>query len=153
MKRLIWLAAFALYLGGCDASFGPVDDRLADLVANQARWDSLGPGSYVYGVERLCFCGVEYRGPVRVTVVDGSAVEHVYVDSGLDVPPAIAQAFPTVDGLFALLRSAIESDAAEIRVTYDPTLGVPLDFWIDYNQMIADEELGMLVTEAVTPAP
>jgi len=153
VKRVAWLSAFALFLGACGTSLGPVDDRLVDLLANQARWDSSGPASYVYGVERLCFCSPDYLGPVRVTVVNGVAVEHVYIDSGLDVPPTIAQAFPTVDGLFALLRSAIESDAFEITVTYDPTLGVPLDFWIDYNQMLADEELGMQVTEAVTPTP
>jgi len=153
VTRLAWLAVFGLSLAACGASLGPVDERLVDLEANQARWDSSGPGSYVYGVERLCFCGVEYRGPVRVTVVDGSAVEHVYIDSGLVVPPVVAQAFPTVDGLFSLLRSAIEGDAAEVNVTYDPTLGVPLDFWIDYNLMIADEELGIQVTEAVTPTP
>jgi hypothetical protein len=28
---------------------------------------------------------------------------------------------------------------------------VPLDFWIDFDETVADEELGMQVTEAVTP--
>lgn len=32
-------------------------------------------------------------------------------------------------------------------------LGLPLDFWIDYLEAAADEELGMRVTEAVAPLP
>ena len=107
----------------------------------------------MYAVERLCFCPVEYRGPVRVRVEAGVAVERLYVDSGLTVPSPMEGEFPTVDGLFELLRSAIEADAHEVRVTYDPGLGVPLDFWIDFNEMVADEELGIQVTEAVAPTP
>lgn len=126
-------------------------DELTELEAHQARWERVGPASYVYAVERLCFCGADYRGPVRVTVVNGVVVERSYVDSGLDVPDPAAAQFPAVEGLFELLRSAYEAEAHEVRVTYHPTLGVPLDFWIDFNEMMADEELGMRVTEAVTP--
>lgn len=152
MKRTFWLAALSTLLLSC-GSLGPGDGRLIELLGHQARWNTRGPGSYVYAVERLCFCPEEYRGPVRVRVQDGVAVERVYVASGLAVPPAIADAFPTVDGLFELLRSAIDADAFEVRVTYDPTLGVPIDLWIDYNEMTADEELGMQVIEEVAPSP
>ena len=152
MRPAAWLVILCPLLAACE-SVGPIDVRLIDLEANQSRWDSLGPDTYVYAVERLCFCGVEYRGPVRVSVEGGTAVEHVYVGSGLTVPPGIAGEFPTVDGLFDLIRSAIESDAAEVNVTYDPALGVPLDFWIDFDERVADEELGMQVTEVVTPGP
>jgi hypothetical protein len=147
-----WLVALSGLLGAC-GSLGPEDARLAELEVRQARWERLHPSAYVYAVERLCFCPEEYRGPVRLTVEDGVAVDWVYVDSGLTVPPGIAVSFPTVDGLFEILRSAIEDDAFEVRVTYDSALGVPVDFWIDYIQMVADEELGMRVTEAVAPTP
>jgi hypothetical protein len=152
VKRAAWLAVLCPLVLAC-GSLGPDDEHLTDLEANQARWETLGPGSYVYAVERLCFCSPESLGPVRVRVEDGVAVEHVYVDSGLAVPSAIAVGFPTVDGLFELIRSAIDADAFEVRATYDQGLGVPLDFWIDYNEMLADDELGMLVTEVVAPTP
>lgn len=153
MKRVVWLAVLGPLLAACGSSIGPIDQRLIDLEVSQSRWDSLGPDTYVYAVERLCFCGVEYRGPVRVRVENGAAVERVYVSTGLAVPAGIAMEFPTVSGLFDIIRSAIEEDAAELEVTYDPALGVPLDFWIDWDERVADEELGMQVTEAVTPAP
>ena len=146
---LVLVCPLLLACGAVD----PEDVRLALLEANQARWESLGPGFYTYAVERLCFCPAEYRGPVRVTVEDGVAVQRLYVDTGLAPSSEIAPNFPTVQGLFDLVRAAIEADAFEVRATYDPTLGVPLDLWIDYDQMVADEELGMQVTEVVTPAP
>jgi hypothetical protein len=152
MKRAVWLAVLCPFLTAC-GSLDPIDRRLVDLEANESRWGSLGPDNYVYAIERLCFCGVEYRGPVRVTVEDGVAVEWSYVASGLAVSPGIAGEFTAVEGLFDILRTAIDADAFEVRVTYDSSLGVPLDFWIDFNEMVADEELGMQVTEAVTPAP
>lgn len=151
MRCRAWLASLCPLLVAC-GSVAPVDGRWVDLEVHQARWDSLGPESYVYAVERLCFCGFEYRGPVRVRVEDGVAIGRVYVDSGLAVPPGIAAEFPTVDGLFELLRSAIEAEADEVRVTYDPVLGTPIDLWIDFSEMTADEDLGLLVTEAVTEA-
>jgi hypothetical protein len=144
-----WAAALLILLPGCGTT-GPVDD-LTVLEAHRARWEQVGPASYVYAVERLCFCGADYRGPVRVTVVNRVVVARSYVDSGLDVPDPAAAHFPDVSGLFELLRSAYEAEAREVRVTYHPTLGVPLDFWIDFDETVADEELGMQVTEAVTP--
>ena len=56
-----------------------------------------------------------------------------------------------MEGLFDLLRAAIEGGAHTIDVTYHPALGVPIDFWIDYLENVADEEVGMRVTEAVGP--
>jgi hypothetical protein len=152
MRWVAGVCALAFLSAGCGA-VGPEDPRLEELEAHLARWDSTGPMSYVYAIERLCFCPEEYRGPVRVSVQDGEAVEHVYVGSGLPVPEAIADGVPPVEGLFAILRAAIESEADRIDVVYDAELGVPLDFWIDYLEMAADEELGVQVTEAVTPLP
>jgi hypothetical protein len=56
-----------------------------------------------------------------------------------------------VDGLFDVLRDAMNEGAHEIRVTYNPANGVPIDFWIDYSENTADEELGFIVTESVQP--
>jgi hypothetical protein len=152
MKRLGWLFVLAALLAAC-SDLGPRDRRLERLEANLDRWDSLGPDSYVYAVERLCFCAVESLGPVRVRVEDGVAVQRIYVDTGAAVPVSYAEGFPTVEGLFDTLREAILNDADSIEVTYDPTWGVPLDFWIDYLRMVADDELGMRITEPVAPLP
>ncbi|MDZ7778429.1 MAG: DUF6174 domain-containing protein [Gemmatimonadota bacterium] len=47
-------------------------------------------------------------------------------------------------------RRELERDAHSISATYDPETGVPIDFFIDYEENVDDEELGMRVTEPVT---
>lgn len=38
-------------------------------------------------------------------------------------------------------------DAFRIEVTYDPDTGMPLDFFIDCEENVAEEELGFRVNE------
>ena len=145
------LAATCGSIGGC-GDLGPLP---SELERNRDLWLDTRPADYTYAVERLCFCGLESRGPVRVTVQGSSVTERVYVDSGQPVSSPFEDFFPTVDGLFDLLEEAFAQDAHDIQVTYDADTGVPIDFWIDYQENLADEELGMTVTESVeeTPVP
>ena len=87
---------------------------------------------------------------MRVTVDGETVVSQLYGD-GRAVDATAAGWFPSVDGLFVVLLEAFDEGAHEIRVTYDPQLGVPVDLWIDYSQNTIDEELGFTVTEAVQP--
>ena len=83
--------------------------------------------------------------------VDGETVASQLYGDGRPVNAVAVGWFPSVDGLFAVLLEAFDEDAHEIRVTYDPQLGVPINFLIDYSQNTIDEELGFTVTEAVQP--
>ncbi len=131
---------------------GPELPGLLELERNARLWSRTRPANYEYAVERLCFCGTEARGPVHVSVEANQVLDRTYVGTGNPVPATLAPLFPDVDGLFDLLREAILEGAHEIRVTYDPGTGVPVDFWIDYRANVADEELGMRVTERVEAA-
>ena len=148
MVRMTSMLLICVGLTAC-GELGPETGPLADLERNERLWERVRPTSYVYAVERLCFCGLEARGPVRVTVVGGDVSDRTYVDSGDPVPAPLGDLFPTVDGLFDVLLDAIEREAHRIDVTYDPISGVPLDLWIDYLETCADEELGFSVTETV----
>lgn len=141
------LLVLALTLTSCDDdSFS----RLQELSTNRALWERVEPAAYVYAVQRRCFCGSSARGPVRVTVVAGEVVERRYVESGDPVPEELRELFPSVDGLFEVLFEAYRREAHSIEALYDPDTGVPLDFFIDYEENVADEELGFEVTELVT---
>jgi hypothetical protein len=151
MKRIFALLG---WLGATACSDLGLDVRsLTDLERAEARWDRSGPASYVYAVQRICFCLVEETGPIRVRVEDGVAVEWTYVATGNPLPDAARPRFPTVDGLFDILREAYAADAHDVRVSYDPDLGYPTEFSIDYEEQVADEELGMRVTEAPLAIP
>ena len=147
---LLSAAVATLSLAGCDDE-RPGTQQLRELSSAQARWARVGPDDYRYAVRRRCFCGAEAIGPVRVTVSEGEVAARRYVESGEPVPEALAPLFPTVDGLFQILIEAFEGGAFRIDVVYDPETGVPLDVFIDYEENVADEELGFEVTEVVTP--
>lgn len=147
-----WQAALAVAVIAASVAcsdLGP-KSQVDELQEAQELWRSQRPLRYVYTIQRQCFCTEDARGPVRVTV-DGETVVSQFYGDGRTVDAAAAGWFPSVDGLFAVLRDAFDEGAYEIRATYDPQLGVPVDFWIDYSQNTIDEELGFTVTEAVQP--
>ena len=146
-----WLGTLsAMLLSGC-GGLTPPEGSLAELEQAEARWQATRPLTYRFGIRRDCFCGDEARGPARVTVSGASVTERRYIDTGGLVPAQYEDLFPTVDELFDVLREAIENDAHQITVMYDPGTGVPIELFIDYSLNIADEELGFTVVEAVGP--
>ena len=151
-RAVLAVVVAAAFLSTCN-SLGLGDGPLEELERNRALWVDVGPLAYQYGLERLCFCAEDARGPVRVTVESGLVTERTYVGSGDPVPALLEDLFPDVSGLFDILEDALERDAFQIDVTYDPETGVPIDFWIDYLENAADEELGFTVTEAVHQLP
>ena len=149
MSRWAALAAVAIAASAACSDLGP-KSQVDELQEAQELWRSQRPLRYAYTIQRQCFCTEDARGPVRVTVDGETVVSQLYED-GRTVDAAATDWFPSVDGLFAVLLNAFDEGAFEIRVTYDPGLGIPVDFWIDYSQNIIDEELGFTVTAAVQP--
>jgi hypothetical protein len=108
-----------------------------------------GGSASVWSKRRVPFASGSKTGWRR----NGVAVEWTYVDTGNPLPETARPSFPNVDGLFDILREAYGEDAHDILVSYDPNLGYPTDFSIDYEEQVADEELGMRVTEEPVPIP
>jgi len=48
----------------------------------------------------------------------------------------------TIDSLFGIIAEAMDRDAADIQVHYDPQRRYPADVPIDYSANAIDEELG-----------
>jgi len=152
VRRIPGVVALVALLGGCTDQ-GPEREGLARDVARHRRtWESRRPAAYVLELERQCFCGVEARGPVLVTVDGTRVTERTYSGSGVAVPETFADLFPTVDGLFDILEDALARSAARVEVTWQEASGAPASFWIDYSFSIADEEVGYRVFQGPLPA-
>ena len=116
--------AVALALAGSGCREGPTGPE-AGLAAARARWARRGPGAYTITVFRLCLCPRETSEPVAVTVRRGAATIRVYAGSGAPVPAQYADAFPTVDALFAMIEAGARAGTRPIQASYNASLGYP----------------------------
>lgn len=144
LTRLVPAFALALIISGCTVITGPdgawgFEQR--DLTQARRTWSSNFIDDYEYVVRRNCFCtmgGVS----VRVIVQNDRVVAREIEGTATPLPSSMAYWYPTIDGLFAILQDAIDRRADRIDATYDYDYGFPTDFYIDYDQRIADEEEG-----------
>ena len=157
--RLASLLVLLVPLGGCPAPAevgpiegpvigpqipsGPAAERSPDLDAARDRWADAGLDTYTMTLQRICFCpSPDYTGPFEVTVRDG-AVETVRLDGAtVDDERGVS-----VDDLFALIEEAYERNAARVELEFHPELGYPTSLGIDYDTMMADEEIAYRVSD------
>ena len=116
----------------------------ADLLRYQGRWERRRVANYVYTGAWNCFCPREYTADAEVTVRGGTVVGVASADPAVPNIPDPAR-FVSVEALFAVLQSAIDENAARIDVTYNDQFGYPEQFFIDYNENMADEERGFVI--------
>jgi hypothetical protein len=117
-----------------------------ELAENRAKWSSLNIDDYSYQLHRTCFCLGDIRRPVEITVVDGEISAMNYADNGKPVPENETINRLSVPDLFNVIEDAIDRNAERIDVEYDPATGIPKQIFIDYDAMIADEELSLNAT-------
>jgi hypothetical protein len=118
--------------------------------AHRARWRAAGLLSYEYGYRKFCECHPESPPETVVTVRDGAVtgVRHRPVNYTEEVPAEEAnlEFYWTVDGLFDLLESAAKR-GAQVRASYDPTLGYPTELYVDYDASFIGDELDLKLTQ------
>lgn len=136
--------------GGVPTSGEADPEGEARLVEARQRWGAQRPEAYRFTYTRVCFCPPQYRGPFVVTVRGDGVVEAVYQGEGEPVEDALEGAKLTVDALFDVLGDAYERRAESVQVAYDEETGQPTSIQIDYNEQIADEEVGFTI-EPVEP--
>jgi hypothetical protein len=119
----------------------PLSDWQSDLDDAKSAWQSQSLDTYNYTYQRSCECLDEYTRPKLVEVVngtivaiDGSPVESIQRAS-------VTTDIPTLDGLLEVIQDAINQNAFQINVEYDPTYAYPISIFIDYDEMMADDEV------------
>jgi hypothetical protein len=137
-------AVLALALAGAAPAFAD-----AQLDGARARWQAAALTGYEYGYHKFCDCHRESPPETVVTVRGGSVtgVRHRPVGATTEVPAAEKnfEYYWTVDGLFALIASALER-GAQVRAAYDAELGFPREIYIDYDSNLIGDELDLRLT-------
>jgi uncharacterized protein DUF6174 len=120
---------------------GPIPDGAEGLDEARARWDATGIQDYDMTYREVCFCPETV---VTVVVRDGEVTEaSSESDPGMGQEPEGL----TVEDLFDEVQGAIDDDAVEIRASYDTATGRPTSYWVDWDEMMADEEHGIDVID------
>ena len=110
----------------------------AELDAARELWAAQGPDSYKIVTQSLCFCPAEQWSD---TIVDGVVTEHMALTDDAFFDPAARP----MDVLFGLVQQAIDNGYASLTVSYDPDTGALQQFFVDVDEMMADEEYGVEV--------
>ena len=121
------------------ASFVSYDQLRADLADARGRWDAAGIRRYVVTYQEVCFCP---QTVVSVTVEDGVIQDSEATGDWADQVQALR-----VEDMFDTIERAIDDGVFSISVSYDPETGHPVDYFIDVEEMMADEEFGVSVTD------
>ena len=120
--------------------------------------------AYEYTYTRICFCQEEFLGPFNVKVDENGVVTEVtnigdheknmVVDTTGNTMwnvPTITEVFETIEN--ALLPSDGELPAFSLDVVYDKKYGFPQDIYIDFDERIADEEFGAIISNVKLIVP
>jgi hypothetical protein len=109
------------------------------LFMAKTRWERANIDSYEMTVRRQCGeCPI--FNPVRLTISGGVVVSRIDVVTGEPLIHQLADVFPDVPGLFAMVDEAV-ARAHGLEVTYDPTYGFPTLISIDWVPDHVDDEV------------
>lgn len=150
--RLILLTVVAaMTLSACSLQAPPPartrHPAQGQISMKRAAWSEKKPAHYSFEAELMCFCPETVRKPVTFEVKEGVTVATHYADGG-EIAAELKELFvkhDSIDKIFAILQDAADRNASDIRTTFDPALGYPLEIAIDYSTQMADEELGLSI--------
>ena len=115
------------------------------LQRSKQLWAKQKISKYRYTLRRSCFCLPKSTEPVSIAVRNGKVTSMVDASNGQPVNREYFAKYDSIAKLFDIVEEAIAKKAHQLSVTYHPTLGYPTQINIDYDQMMADEELYITV--------
>lgn len=111
-------------------------DRLAEA---RQKWSNAGPATYVMTTRLQCFCPeIMWKN----TVIDGQAVETTPLGEEQFIEPETQ----TMETLFDEVDTTIRGGYERLDLEFDELTGALISYWVDIDEMIADEEHGVSVT-------
>ena len=105
------------------------------------RWLASRITDYRFTLRRRCECTPEWAGPTEITVRSG-----IVVSATVNGGPAPEGATFTIDTLLDQIAAALNEPVTTL-VTYDQTLGYPLDVQLDLDAIAVDGGLSLTITD------
>lgn len=118
--------------------------------AAKQTWQNAGIQNYRFTLQTICFCIPEEA--IRVVVTNGQVSSATFVPSGAPLGAGRLNTIKSLSGLFDTADQAYARGAAQVRFTGNGQYGYIENLYIDYDAMIADEEIGYTVTDFAVDA-
>ncbi len=145
---IIGLAIALLVSCGSDGPlFVPITEDFSHIEDPSERWRAYNLQNYTISQMRSCFCGPPYSWTAIIR--GGEVVDVVVMDKEGDSKELHAKAMQmawTVEEAFELIREAAEG-ADNYEVQYHSRFGYPVEFSVDWNSGLADDELRQELTD------
>jgi hypothetical protein len=144
--------AITIALAACDVVAPGRDYTLLhQLEANEQRWQERRPTRYSMTMQVTTLVA-ESPPTVILTVTGHDITSIVLADTGEPYTTTGALPFPTVEGVFDIIRDALNRRVPIIFVTYDPEYGYPTQLQIDYDPRRRDDDVIIIISD-FTPLP
>lgn len=136
-KNLLWIGMILMF-SGCNSGSDKSEEQNA-LDKNIALWAQQDISDYQMNSRIFCFCP---NSKAIVNIVEQSQISSAFVASSGEYLTNEALSYQkTVEGHFAVIQDAIKREAHSLVVSYHSTLGYPTSISIDFDELIADEEI------------
>jgi hypothetical protein len=128
----------SLLLLGCTKGSGldEVDDYFK-------KWNKLGITNYEYTLRVNCYCTQETVGPHKIVVKNNSIVSV----NGNPYDPNAHFSVKTIEQLFMYIQKKLAEKPVQKTLSFDAQYFFPNNVYFDMSEMIADEEIGYIVTD------
>lgn len=129
------------------------DEGAESLSYNQHKWELEETTSYSMTIQRSCYCPAGFY-PAKVLIKADTVYTALNPDTGKPIPvdslsgdprALYADFYPTIDGLFQMIKEAREQHADKLEVRYNDAYGYPEHIDIDDIKQAADDEISFTV--------
>lgn len=114
-----------------------------EVTSREMLWKNAAIHQYTYTLRVNCFCPVSVVGPHIIKVVADTIVSV----NGLPYQPTVTGKLSTLAELFSFIRESDAKKPYQRKVQFNDVYGFPESVFYDFNQQIADEEIGYVVTD------
>ena len=130
-------------------AFPLVDNQkeLRVLEENRAKFAGSGIDHYSISIRQTCFCAGNNTREVSLRVMNNWIESFTYTDDQTEVAAEERQIYQTVDQMFDMVETLLNSNLYRVLVEYDPTYGYPISIFTDGQACIADDELTITMSE------
>ncbi len=116
------------------------DGDFSHIADPRKRWQAYQLRDYVILQKRVCFC-LDADKSRYIVVRNGEVIDVLDVDSGESLPKYQWDWYDTIEELFDLADRIDSSDVAFAEIKYDPRFGYPVSINVDWQALVADDEL------------